>query len=391
MIMNSLSQIYAVTAMNFQALRTRAGASLVVFISMAIVVGVTLAVMSLSSGLLVMSQNSTDPRRVLVMSRTSQFEGQSSLDRAAVQAIMDSPAIARDAAGKPIASADVSSFVPLTKKADHLNIFLQVRGVGANYLALHPEIKLVEGRMFEPGLHELVVGTSVRDTIEDTKLGDNVLLQDGTWKVVGVFATDSSANMTLLTDAETMMSAFRRNALNSVTVQIAPGNEAFDAFKASLTTNPQLTVDVTTEAAYVDRTLGNIVGIFRVIGLLVGGMMGLGAVFGALNVMYAAVSKRALEIATLRAIGFGPAPVVVSILAEAMSLAVAGAIVGAILANLVFDGQDQTLANLQFKLAVGPGQFALGIGLALLVGFIGALFPAIRAARLPIVMALQRN
>ena len=186
-----------------------------------------------------------------------------------------------------------------------------------------------------------------------------------------------------------MLSAFRRPGYNTVTVAIDPGQQAFDDFKAALTTNPQLTVDVDRETTFFNRQFSGFNALLSGIAYWVGAVMGLGAMFGALNTMYAAVGSRSLEIATLRAIGFGAAPVVVSVLTEALVLALAGAVAGGAVAWLAFNGKHQMMINLTFHLVITPRMFAGGILLALTVGFIGALFPAIRAARLPIAAALQ--
>ena len=387
--MNPFRQIAAVTVMNLSALKTRMGSSLVIVAGMAAVVAVTLSVLSLSTGLISMIQSGTLPDRIIVTSRDARGEQGSGLSRAAVQAIIDSPGIKRGPDGKPIASADALSFIPSIKKVDGLDGFVGLRGVSAAFLTLRPEIHVTEGRMFTPALHEVIVGKGVSDQFKGFELGDTLSLQDGDWTVVGRFESEGVIGSSVLTDSETMLSAFRRPGYNTVTVAIDPGQQAFDDFKAALTTNPQLTVDVDRETTFFNRQFSGFNALLSGIAYWVGAVMGLGAMFGALNTMYAAVGSRSLEIATLRAIGFGAAPVVVSVLTEALVLALAGAVAGGAVAWLAFNGKHQMMINLTFHLVITPRMFAGGILLALTVGFIGALFPAIRAARLPIAAALQ--
>ena len=375
--------------MNLSAMRNRIGSSLVIVAGMAAVVAVTLSVLSLSSGLTHMLANSVAPDRIIVTSHDARFEGPSSLSRDAVLAILDAPGIKRDAGGKPVATSDAITYVPSIKKSDGLDGFVGLRGVGANFFTLHPEVRLIDGRMFKPALHEVVVGKGVRDQFEGYGIGDTVSLQDGDWNVVGIVDSDGINASWVLADAETMLSAFRKNSFNSVTAQIDPGASAFADFKAALTTNPALTVDVDRETDFFSRQFEGFNGLLSAIAYWVGAVMGLGAMFGALNTMYAAVGARTLEIATLRAIGFGPAPVVVSVLAESLLLALTGAVIGAAGALLAFNGNHHMMGNMTFSLVISPKMLLGGMLLALTVGFLGALFPAIRAARLPVATALQ--
>ncbi len=220
--------------------------------------------------------------------------------------------------------------------------------------------------------------------------------RDSRWTVVGVFESDGDLNeSTLLADAATLLSAYQRTAVNSVTVRLE-STAAFDAFKAALTTNPTLSVSVERECDFYARQSAEAGDVFRIVGVAVAIFMGLGAIFAALNTMYSAVSARAVEIATLRALGFGSAGVVVSVFAEALTLSIVGALSGAVLAWLLFNGNAVStisggggLSQVAFHLRIGFDLVAIGIAWACAVGLIGGLFPAIRAARLPVATALR--
>ena len=384
-----LGQIAAVTLMNLRSLPQRLGASSVVVIGMASVVAVVVAVLSVSTGFLETVSRSGSPERAIVLSSGANFTGDSNLTRENVATILGAPGIRRGADGKPLASADYYNAVPLTKKGDGLTGWVTVQGAGPEIFALTPEIRLVTGRPFKPGLHELIVGSLLQSQYPGLEIGDKVPLPSGDWTVVGVFESNGDSHESaLLGDAETLMSAYRSNMFNDVTVRLDSA-AAFDRFKAALTTNPTLQVDVMRENRYAAKQAKPLDDFLTMVACWVGGIMAIGAVFGALNTMYAAVGARSREIATLRAIGFGAGSVVVSVLAEALLLALLGAGAGAGLAWLFFNGEVTVSDGTVYAFAVTPGLLALGVGCGLAMGVIGGLFPAIRAARLPVAAALR--
>ncbi len=258
---------------------------------------------------------------------------------------------------------------------------------------MRPEIELVEGRLFEAGLRELIVGRGAQAEFAGLELGDEVVLRDGPWEVVGVFAAAGAASESLLiTDASTLQSAYQRPASNSVVARL-DSPEALATFTDALTTNPSVTVNVVTEPDYYARQAEDVRPLFSAITYVAGGIMALGALFAALNTMYQAVSGRVVEIATLRAIGFGARGVVSSVLAEALALALIGAALGAAVAYALFNGNTismgGTTGTLVADMRVTPAVVAMGIVWAAAVGLLGGLFPAIRAARLPVATALR--
>ena len=260
-------------------------------------------------------------------------------------------------------------------------------------MAVRPEIEIVAGRPFEPGLRELLVGRGALAEFGGLDIGDEVALRDGRWTVVGVFASGGDASeSSLLADAATLLSAYQRTAVTSVTVRLESPS-SFDEFKAALTTNPTLSVSVEREPEFYRRQSQEANQVFGLVGLAVGVFMGLGAVFAALNTMYSAVSARTREIATLRAIGFGAGGVVVSVLVEALALSLLGALVGGTIAWTLFSGNTVTLggsvSSVVFEMRITPPLLGAGVLLACAVGLVGGAFPALRAARLPVATALR--
>jgi len=297
--------------------------------------------------------------------------------------------VKRGGDGKAVVSADIFAYQPVTKKSDGLLIYATIHGIGAEAFVLLPQIKLLSGRMFKPGLREMIVGKMMQSQLEGLQVGSNIPLPDGDWSVVGSFESDGDQHESeLLGDAETLMSSFRRTSFNSATVMLdSPG--AFDIFKDALSTNPAVSVDVTRETVYFAKLSKPLNDFLTLVAFAVGGIMGLGAVFGALNTMYSAISVRTTEIATLRAIGFGGVAVVVSVFAEALVLTLLGAALGACLAWALSSGIVVVSDYYIYTLVVKPSLIALGIVWAVLTGVVGGLFPAIRAASLPVATALR--
>ncbi|HKU63655.1 MAG TPA: ABC transporter permease [Rhizomicrobium sp.] len=389
-----LEQIVAVTVMNLKTLHTRVWSSLVIILGVAGVVGVLVSVLAMATGLIASMDHAGRADRVIILRGGSGTETSSLLSRASVATILDAPGVHRDRAGKIIGSAESVTVLarPMRKGGTDANVTL--RGIGGQGLALRPEIRLVEGRWFKPGLHELVVGRAAQKQFLGLEIGDHISLSGSQWRIVGVFTSDGDTHESeVLTDAVTVMSALRRTMFQSVTV-LLNSPDAFAAFKRALTTNPQLAVEARREPEYFAKTSSNLITITHFIAYVVGSIMAVGAVFGALNTMYSAVSARSVEIATLRAIGFSGLPVVVSVLVEASLLSLLGGVLGAVLAWIFFDGNGVSalgagFTQLVFHLAVTPALMVQGVVWAVLIGLFGGLLPALRAARLPIIDALR--
>jgi putative ABC transport system permease protein len=387
--MNTARQILAVTGIGLRTIPQRLGPSLVVVVGMACVVAVTVSILSLSTGFMRTMSSTGRADRALVLSRNAQYEGASTITRDNVPVIADAPGIRKAADGKPIVSADSFASVAVTKKSNGLDFFVDIRGIGPAGLALRPEIKLINGRLFRPATHELIVGKSAQTAFDGLEVGSKVQLPDGDWTVTGTFESGGSAfESGMLADAETILSGLRANAFKSMTALLTdPG--AFNRFKTSLTTNPTLAVDVLRETDYLAVQSRDLNRFLTVVAYLVGGVMGLGALFGALNTLYSAVSTRSTEIATLRVFGFGAGAILISVLAEALLLSLLGGAIGASLAWLAFNGNLHEAGSLVFRLTVTPALAAQSIGFACAVGLLGGLLPALRAARVPVAVALR--
>jgi putative ABC transport system permease protein len=394
--MNLFRQIGAVTAMNFKSLPHRVGTSIVIVIGIAGVVAVLVSVLAMSTGMLETMENSGRDDRAIVLRNGSAAENGSALGRDAARLVQDAAGVKRDSAGKPIASAESLRLVNLFRKEDGAEVNVALRGVGPQLAGLRPEVKIIQGRMFRTAVTEIIVGKAAHAQFKGLNIGDQIKTRGATWAVVGVFSSDGDSHeSTLMTDAETLLAADQRGGFQSVTVMLESA-AAFQKFKDALTANPALAVDVTREREYYRRQSETIGRVIYVIAYVVGGIMAIGAIFSALNTMYSAVSARLREIATLRAIGFGPTAMVVSVLTEALLLAFIGGVIGAAIAWLFFNGHQVSTSaggaaagHLIFELSVSTGLIVTGILWAIAIGLIGGLFPAVRAARLPVATALR--
>jgi putative ABC transport system permease protein len=387
-------QIAAVTAMNLRSLPQRIGASAVIVIGIAVTVAVLVSVQAMALGFQRTLGHTGRADRAIVLRGSSEAELNSTISRENTLTIMDAPGIRKDADGKPLATAEAVAIIALPQKSTGTAANVTVRGVGAKGFAVRPEIHLVAGRMFQPAVREVIVGTSAQAQFKGLELNSHIAFRDSDWTVVGVFESGGDAHQSeLMGDAETVLSAFRHNLFHSVTALLETP-EAFDRFKDALTADPTLTVEVQREPEYYAKQSKQISTVLNFVAYFVGGVAAIGAMVGALNTMYTTVAARSLEIATLRAIGFGSGSVVASLMLEALLLALIGAAIGAGAAWMFFNGNTvntlgKNFSQVVFQLTVSPGLLAGGVVWACLIGLIGGLFPALRAARLPVAAALR--
>ncbi len=394
--MNWLSQIVAVTGVTLRSIPQRLGSSIVAIIGIGGVVIVFTAVLSIADGFQAAMKGTGDPQTVIVLHQGSDTEMTSGFSGEEARLISEAPAIEKGPDG-PHASPELFVIVghPLKRSGTDANVPL--RGLTPMALKVRPQVKIVEGRMFTPGTNEIVVGRSASRQFMGLSVGTSVRWGESTWQVVGIFdAGGSVAESEIWCDAKVLQPAYRRgNSYQSVIVRLE-SVDSFQAFKDALTTNPRLQVTVIREPDYYAQQSQVLQTIIRSIGFGIAGLMGLGAIFGAINTMYSAVANRTREIATLRALGFGSSPVVVSVMVEAVILSLVGGLIGGLLAWAAFDGYQTATMNFQsfsqvaFAFKVSPSLLARGMFFALVMGLIGGLFPAIRAARLPVVTALRQ-
>jgi putative ABC transport system permease protein len=392
--MRVLKQIATVTLMNIKSVPQRLGASSVIVIGIAGVVGVLVSILAMVGGLSQMMTSTGRADRAIVVSTGASFETLSNITRAATQTILDGPGIKHGSDGKPLASAEALAIIRLPLKRGGNSGNVSLRGVSEAALAVRPEIHLVEGRLFGFAVREVIVGRTLQRQFRDLDLGKQILLRGAEWTVVGVFESHADHHEAeMLTGAETLQSAFERNTVQSVTVLLESA-DSFALFKAALTGNPALAVDVMRETDYYLQQSQAFSRVLSILAYLIGGIMAVGAVFGALNAMYSAVSTRTVEIATLRVLGFGASAVIVSVFAEALLLAILGGVAGGGGAWLIFNEHAVStngggLTQLSVPLAVGLNLIGFGVLSACIMGMVGAAFPAIRAARAPLAAALR--
>jgi putative ABC transport system permease protein len=381
---------------NLRSMKVRWLTAVAAVLGIAGTVGVFVAMLALAHGFRATLVNSGSPENVLIRRAGSSAELDGSVDLDQVRAIEDEPGVARNASGKPLVSPEAVMIAGFNLKETHTNANVQVRGVSPIVLEVRPNIKIKEGRFFEPGLAELVIGKNVTSTYEGLELGQSIAFGGQTWKVVGVFDAGGSAfDSEVWADSRVLNQVYKRpeNLSQSVTVRLNSAS-AFNQFKDAVTSDPKLTVQVDHEVEYYARQSVVLTKLITVLGGLVAFIMGIGAVIGALNTMYAMVSERGREIATMRAIGFTQRSIVFSFLFEALVIAFIGGVIGCICV-LKLNGYTtgtmnmQTFSHMAFAFQITPILLLTGILFALLMGLVGGLPPAIRAARRPIAIALR--
>ena len=399
--MNWLAQVFAVTATAIRTIPQRRGASLATIVGIAGVVAVFVAVLSIGEGFRAALRTAGSPQNALVLRSGSDSEMMSVLLGDAVEIIAQAPGIARGpvAAGEapvPLTSAELFVVVDVPKKSTGTPANVPLRGIQPAAFATRPELKITSGRKFEWGKNEVLVGEGALRQFRGLDVGSRLKWGQNEWTVVGTFAAGGAVwESEIWTDARVLQPSYRRGNSFQTVVARLESVDAFDKFKDALTKDPRLDVTVQRESEFFGNQGRTLQGVIRTLGFLLAVLMGIGAVFGALNTMYSAVAARTREIATLRAIGFGPGAVVVSVMAESMFLAGVGGIVGAFGAWLFFDGYRtstlnwDTFSQVTFAFDVTPALLVEGTIFALVLGLAGGLFPAIRAARLPVTAALR--
>lgn len=391
-------QTASVTAVGVSTITQRLGSSTVIVVGIAGVVGVLVVMLAMARGYSETLRSTGSEDTAIVLRGGSAAEVSSVLSHDNILVIEQAPGIAKDDQGKPIASAElvVAANLPVSNGtgADDFGS-VQLRGIGEEAWKLRPNAKIIAGRKFEPGKFELVAGKGARANFVGLDPGREVKLGNQTWKVVGIFASGDALDSEVWGDAQVIAGVYRRGS--SVTTVFARLTSAsgLDALKSALTTDPRLQVDVDTTLNYFSKQSETLTKIITVIGIVVGSIMAIGAVFGALNTMFAAVATRAREIATLRAIGFRGLPVVIAVMLETMLLALIGGVLGGLIAWAIFNGFTAstmaagTTGQLSFEFKVSPDVLWTGLKWALAIGFIGGLFPAVRAARVPVTAGLR--
>jgi putative ABC transport system permease protein len=347
--------------------------------------------LSMTVGLRHTWQRAGSPDRAIILPINARQEGDGAVSRSEAEIIKDAPGIARDAKGRAIADPEITTFLIVRRRDTGGRGFIQLRSFGPEGLPLRPEFRIVAGRMYQPGKHEMVVGAEAPGQFVGVGLGDKITMPDGLWPVVGVFKTnDDLVQSQLVADSDTVMPVLRQTAYTSVTVGLT-GPNALAMLTRAITTNPALTVTAERQSDYFNRRSAQFSDLNDALVYGVSLLLGLGALLAAVNILYSVVMARSCEIATMRALGFGAAPVALAVAAEGLLLALAGAVIGASLAYGLFNGVQGVSNNVAFHHTISPAMIALGLAWALSIGLLGGVLPALHAARLPIADGLRAS
>ena len=392
-----LSQIFSITFFNLRTLPERKGAAITAAIGIAGVVGVLVGVLAIAEGFRKAVTVSGAPDVAVVLRGGADSEMTSGFSREETKTISDAPGIVRGADG-PLSSSELFVIINLPKRSTGTDANVPLRGVESAAYAVRGNIQMVAGRKFERGKNEIIVGAGAARAFAGLDVGSQLKVGQNLWDVVGVFTAGGGlAESEIWTDAAVLQPAYHRNNSFQAVYARLTSAAAFSAFKDALTTNPQLNVKVLRQSEFYAEQASMVSKFITTIGVFIASLMALGAVFGALNTMYSAVAARTREIATLRALGFGSTPVVASVLAESLFLAFLGGAVGAGAAYLLFDGFKastinwQTFSQVTFAFDVTLPLLWRAVQFAAAIGMVGGLFPAIRAARLPIAVGLREG
>ena len=379
--MRPLTQTLVLTHLSFLGIAQRKWSALVLVSSVACVIGVLLSMLSVTAGMLRAYRSGEDPQQAVVMAPQN-----SKVSKSEIGIILNAPGIAKSADGHPLGDGEVGMWVP--PMGPYVIGSPNLRGIGAAGFTLRPQLKVIEGRPFRSGRHEVILGVAAARTFQ-LRVGDLILLAGGPWAIVGTFTDDGSMlESEMLTDTDTLIADGQVSAYDSVLVKLRNA-AAFDDFAHWLATNPNLDETAERQSDYALRTANRNSAFFTTLAYAVAAMMALGALFGTVKLMYAAVGVRTRELATLRAIGYQPLPVALSVLFETLVLALLGALVGVALAWLLFNDKHVVQARNVFDLSVSPRLVALGVAWAVALALLGGLPPAIRAARRSVTDALR--
>ena len=384
-----MKQYWALVYMNLAGIPARLGLVATILIGVGCAVGVLVSMLAMGVGARREAMGNVRPDRAIILSVGAQGPQQSSIGKDAAAQIQDLPGIRRNGAGKPIVVSEVLAFVQARDRVTGTKIGFALAGATAALIDYMPELHLTTGRIFKPGLRELIASNVCAQKYADFATGDKRAMRRGDWQVVGNFDIGNGGGAcTVFADADVVLNSFNRNTYNVVNVMLESPN-TFSALKTAIDTNPAMHVSVKHEAEAKEDSIKQLNGILNFISYFVGAIMAVAATLGAANSLYAVVDGRRRELATLRALGFRGGAVIASVLTESLLLALPGALLGAALAWILFNGLTASPFGFTFHLAVTAPIALVGIAWALAMGLIGGFLPAIRAARVPVTVALR--
>ena len=391
-----LRQTLAVMALNIRTIPSRLNSSFVAIVGIAGVVVVFVSVLSISAGFSAAMQGSGARDRALVMRSGADSELTSGLSSNEVDIVRQAPGLAMDGRTS-LTSAELYVIIDLPKRsAPTASANVPMRGIEPLALQVRPEVRIADGRMLTFGTNEVIVGRGARGQFAGLDVGSTIVSGQNRWQVVGMFeAGGGVAETEIWCDTRQLQGAYRRgNTYQSLLAKLETV-DSYDTFRDWLTSNPQLNVSIRREHEYYAGQSQTLTRLIQTVGFAIAGLMGVGAVFGAILTMYTAVATRSREIATLRALGFETSTVVVSVLVESMVLGAIGGVIGGAAAYVGFNGYEtstmnfQTFSQVAFAFRVTPALLVSGLVYALTMGLVGGLLPALRAANLPIPSALR--
>ncbi|WP_240914867.1 ABC transporter permease [Roseimicrobium sp. ORNL1] len=397
--MNWFLQVFSIILFNLRSLPERKGSALSAAVGIAGVVAVLVGVLSIAEGFRKVMSSAGEPDAAIVLRAGADNEMNSGLTREDLRIVRDAPGVARAPHGETaLASGELLVIVDRPKRTTGTDANVPLRGVEPAAFDVRRNLKIVEGRRLEPGRNEVIVGSGATTAFAGLDVGQSFKVGQNTWEIVGIFTADGGvAESEIWGDAAVIQAAYKReNNFQSVHVRLN-SSESFQEFKDALTSNPQLKVKVSRLSDFYAEQSEMLSSFITGMGVFIAGLMALGALFGALNTMYGSISARTREIATLRALGFGASPVIFSVLGESLVLALVGGAIGAAIAYFAFNGMQtstmnwQTFSQVTFAFAVTPALLLQAIIWASIIGLLGGIFPAIRAARLPIASALRET
>ena len=385
--MNFVRQFFGVLRVDLSGAAQRTGSVLTIIIGVTCAVGVLVSMLAMGIGMQRQATENVRSDRV-ILSSTGVRDIQSSIPRDAAVSARDLPGIKKDAKGAPIVI--FTSLIPIEahRRLTGTRTFFPLMGTTANLIQYRPEIRITGGHLFQPGLHELIASNPCRRQFTGFEIGDRRSIRGIDWTIVGHFEEGHALQCVVYTDVDVLMSTFNRNTYNQVSVMLQ-SPAAFDTFRDALQANPTLHLEAQHEREAVVEDFKQLKGILDFASYFVGTIMAIGATLGAVNSLYAIVDARRRELGTLRAIGFGSAAVVASILCESLLFSLPGALLGGALAWVFFNGLSASPFGYNFQLAVTPSLALIGIAWALGMGLAGGLLPALRAARVPLATALR--
>jgi putative ABC transport system permease protein len=385
--MSLLKQFWALLCVNLAGVPARLGLACTIVIGVACAVGVLVSMLAMGVGASQEAMGNVSPNRAVLTSIDAPSPAQSNISQNEATLIRNLPGIRRNAAGKPIVVFQVTVFVQARSRIDRTQTGFPLIGMTPGLTDYQPELRLTAGRLFTPGVHELIASNKCVRQYTDFGVGAKRHMRGGEWLVVGNFDLASTVCI-VFADGDTILSAFGRNTYNQANVMLE-SPAAFADLSRALKANPTLHLKAQHEAEIFAQNMQQLNGILNFVSYFVGSIMALAATIGAANSLYAIVDGRRRELAILRAVGFNSSPIIASVVSESILLALPGALIGALVAWLLFNGMLASPLGASFHMAVTPSLALLGLGWALCIGLIAGLLPALRASRVPVTVAMR--